>query len=82
MTKISIEVQYALFDGSRKKKIIGSQCSNESLANFARNVKKEFAIGEQTELAAKVKLILIDTRRTSKFYCKDYVNDNIYEIST
>ena len=59
MTSIAIEVEYVHFDGSRKKKVLKSQRSNETIANLVRNVKKKFQMEEERELVPKLKLTVV-----------------------
>ena len=61
MTSIAIEVEYVHFDGSRKKKVLKSQRSNETIANLVRNVKKKFQMEEERELVPKLKLTVVQT---------------------
>ena len=66
MQSIAIEVEYVRFDGSRNKKVLKSQPSNETVGNLVRNVKKKFHVEEELELVPKLKLTVVETGRPCK----------------
>ena len=58
MQNLAIEVEYNSLDGSRKKKVLTSNSSNDKISHFIRKVRNAFKVTDSVEILFKVKLIL------------------------
>ena len=56
MQHLAIEVEYNSHDGCTKKKLVTSNSNNDTIANFARNVRNRFEMKDSVELVFKMEL--------------------------
>lgn len=62
MQHLAIEVEYNSLNGSRKKKMVTSNASTDTTADFVGKVRNTFKVKDSIELVFKMKLILENER--------------------